>query len=230
MDMAARLATLKKWFDLYDEFMAGVDLACGKGCAACCTCNVTSTTLEGLLIYEGLVAADGLNDLATKVMSAPDTRFQPTITLNQMVEMCVHDLKIPEEINDPEAGACPWLEDERCPLYAVRPFACRAMCSVKNCVSCGEARMPPLVLSVNNVMLQYIEALDRPGASGNLMDVLHFLTDPDHHKGYIEASPAQFPAPLKPNRSFSVLMIPPEHREPMAPLLQGIQAVLRPLR
>lgn len=226
MEIAQRLAILKKWFDLYDDFMARIDLACGKGCAACCTCNVTGTTLEGLLIYDHLAAGDGLEVLASKVFAAPEGRFQPAITLNQMVEMCVHDLKIPEETNDPGAGPCQWLNDDICPIYAVRPFACRAMCSLENCDISGEAQMPPLALSVNNVMMQYIEALDRPGCSGNLTDILQYLSQQENHQRYINGSESQFPAPLKPNLAFQVLMIPPEHRQEIGPLIEAMQGVL----
>ena len=228
MNITTRLDILKQWFELYDDFLVDMDMGCEKGCASCCTCNVTCTTLEGQLIYDQLAAKNRLDNLDAKVASAPERRFQPAITLNQMVEMCVHDLEIPEEINDPSAGTCLWLDEETCPLYAVRPFACRAMCSVNNCTATGEAQMPPFVLSVNNVMNQYIEALDRPGASGNLIDILHFLSIQDNRQAYIDGSQEQFPAPLKPNLPFSVLMIPPEHRERMTPLLQAIQQSIKP--
>ena len=42
----SRLDRLGQLYDLYDAFMAKTDLVCRKGCASCCTCNVTLTSLE----------------------------------------------------------------------------------------------------------------------------------------------------------------------------------------
>lgn len=223
MDIEKRLATLKTWFEIYDEFMAGFDPACGKGCAACCTCNVTGTTLEGLLIYDHFKSEGMLDRCHETVSEAPKGRFQPAITLNQMVALCLNDLNIPEETNDPDAGPCIWLKDDLCPIYAIRPFACRAMCSLENCDTTGEAQMPPLVLSANNVMMQFVEALDRPGGSGNIADVLCFLNRPENHQAYVNGMLSKFPEPLKPNLAFEVLMIPPEHRQQIEPLVQRLQ-------
>lgn len=223
METMEHLTILKKLFRLYDDFMADINVACNKGCTPCCTCNVTCTTLEGFLIYHDLMRRQKLGELDAKVLAAPAGRFQPAITLNQMVEMCVHDLKIPEETNEPGAGHCQWLDEALCSFYTVRPFACRAMCSLQNCAISGEAQMPPLVLTVNHVFMQYVEALDRPGASGNLMDVLHFLSSRKNRQAYMEGSISQFPAPLRPNLPFSVLMVPPEHHEQIATLRQTIQ-------
>ena len=203
--------------------MDGFDPACDKGCASCCTCNVTGTTLEGALIYDHLAPGKGMEALAAQVAAAPVRRYQPAITINQMVELCLNDLDLPEETNDPEAGPCLWLEDNLCPIYAIRPFGCRAMCSLENCKTSGEAQMPPLVLSANNVMMQYIEALDRPGASGNMADVLQFLTQKENYHAYVNGTPLKFPGSLKPNLAFQVLMVPPEHRRQIEPLVQNLQ-------
>lgn len=227
MDIVQRLTTLKKWFGLYDDFMADIGLACGKGCASCCTCNVTGTTLEGLWIYNHLEADGSLKALKAKLSTAPVRRYQPAITLNQMVALCLNDLEIPEETNDPDAGPCLWLEDDLCPLYEQRPFACRAMCSLENCTQSGEAQMPPLVLSANNVMMQFIEALDRPGGSGNIADVLQFLTLKENRQAYTNGTLSVFSDPLKPNLAFEVLMIPPEHRQDMEPLVKALQQVAK---
>ena len=111
----------------------------------------------------------GLNRLAA---AASPTRYRPAVTLNHMAAFCMQGLDLPEEVNDPAAGSCPCLEADLCPLYAVRPFGCRAMLSTRPCVQGGQAHMPPFILSLNNVIMQYLEAIDRPGGWGNLIDVL----------------------------------------------------------
>lgn len=88
--------------------------------------------------------------------------------------------------------------------------------------------MPPLVLSVNNIMMQYIEALDRPGGSGNLTDILQFLFQQENHHAYTSGTRSKFPASLKPNLAFQVLMVPPEHGQEMGPLVQALQQAARP--
>lgn len=227
MDRAMRLAVLRQWFELYTDFMATVEVACARQCAACCTCNVTCTTLEAELIYDHLTVNGGLERLAPRIAGVSSHRFQPAVTTNEMVALCLKGGALPEETNDPGAGICPWLESDACTIYPVRPFGCRAMCSTEECTAHGEAVMPPLVLSVNNVMLQYVEALDRPGGTGNLADVLSFLSSEQKPGTGADRVVSPISPPLLANRPFPALMIPPEHRQAMAPLLKAIGQVVR---
>ncbi len=226
MELEHRLAILKSLYRIYDETVADFDTACGQHCATCCTCNVTCTTLEGWLVFDHLRSHGGIEPISRLVAEAPDTRYRPAITLNHMVAICLQGRELPQEDNDPRAGACPLLEVDLCSLYAVRPFGCRAMLSTHDCTRGGEARMPPYILSLNNVMMQYIEAIDRPGGWGNLIDVLGFFVDEVGRQGYEDQTCHSFKSPLKTNRPFSVLMIPPEHRERMRPLIKRIQTLV----
>lgn len=227
MDVQSRRGILNNWFELYSEFMSSFEVACAKACATCCTCNVTCTTLEGGLIYEYLVASGEGEALADRLSSVSANRFQPAVTTNALAALLVNGETVPEEVNDPEAGACQWLEKGICTIYEVRPFGCRAMCSSQDCATTGEAVMPPLVLSVNNLMMQYIEALDRPGGTGNLTDVLHYIFREQASPGSRLSDVAQLSPPLLSNRSFPVLMLPPEHRRELEPLLKAIGRVVR---
>ena len=87
--------------------------------------------------------------------------------------------------------------------------------------------MPPLILSVNNIVMQFIEALDQPGATGNLIDVLQYLSDPDRRRAYEKQEDPAWPSLLVPNQSIPVLMIPPEHREAVQPLLASLSKCSR---
>jgi hypothetical protein len=75
--------------------------------------------------------------------------------------------------------------------------------------------MPDYVLTVNNVFLQYIEALDKAGVQGNLIDVLIFSTSPGTSERHV----------IK-NHPLPVLMIPPEHRHRIRPLLEDLSRLL----
>jgi hypothetical protein len=78
--------------------------------------------------------------------------------------------------------------------------------------------MPEWLLAANNLMLQYVEGLDAHGVTGNLSALLLLLSQPQS-----AAAPAVMPA----NRSIPVLMIPPDLRKRLDPLLRGIQRMFR---
>lgn len=229
MDIQHRCNRLKSIYAIYDAFIAGTQKACRKHCALCCTCNVTATTLEGWLISEHIrtsLTAPGFGSESPSFI-APARRFQPRVTINGMAALCVKGLPLPEELNDPAAGGCPLIEEDICPIYEVRPFGCRAMLSTVACHLGGEASMPPLILSANNIVMQFIEALDQPGATGNLLDILLYFSDTDRCRAYERQPVLSWPQPLVPNQSIPVLMIPPEHRKAVQPLLRALSSMLQ---
>jgi hypothetical protein len=225
MDIRHRCDQLKGIYAIYDEFTAGTPRACRKHCASCCTCNVTGTTLEAWLIHDHLRrsgAADLPGFYAKLSRLAPPRRFRPRVTINGMAALCMQGRDLPEELNDPGAGGCPLIEDDVCPIYEVRPFGCRAMLSTAICSPGAEACMPSLVLTVNNIVMQWIEALDQSGASGNLTDLLLFFSDPVRSRAYENRQAHPWPRTLLPNQPMPVLMIPPEHRSTVQPLLRSL--------
>jgi hypothetical protein len=219
----AALKGLEKIYALYDQFFCTLRTACGKGCATCCTANVTMTTLEGHFMLDHWQATRQAPPMEILRKSAQNPRFQPTLTINQLAALCLVDKEVPDESADPGAGPCPLLHNDHCTLYAARPFGCRAMVSLTDCAHSGEADMPDFVLAANNLISQFIEALDHAGRFGNLADILLLLSAP-------ETVPQQEHPPLETvaaNRSIPVLMIPPEHRQRMQPLLLALRQVLQ---
>jgi hypothetical protein len=229
MNIEDRCERLKSIYAIYDAFIADTQKACRKHCALCCTCNVTATTLEGWLIQDFIRSRGSVSEAVLQALPgiAPPRRFKPRVTINGMAELCMRGRPLPEEMNDPEAGGCPLIEGDICPIYEVRPFGCRAMVSTVACDLGGEASMPPLLLSVNNIVLQVIEALDRPGATGNLLDILQYFSDPDRRRAYEKQRDPAWPPPLVDNQSIPVLMIPPEHRDAVQPLLASLSKCSR---
>jgi hypothetical protein len=229
MDLNHRCEQLKSIYAVYDAYTADIQKACRKHCASCCTCNVTGTTLEAWLIHDYLCsgAADISGIYKTLSRSAPPRRFQPRVTINAMAALCMRGRELPEELNDPAAGGCPLMDGDICPIYDVRPFGCRAMLSTAVCDLAAEACMPPLVLTINNIIMQYIEALDQPGASGNLIDLLFFFSDPAACRAYENRLANSWSQPLLANQSMPVLMIPSEHRGAVQPLLRSLSILSR---
>jgi Fe-S-cluster containining protein len=217
-----RLKLLKKIYDIYDGITLDAKAKCHKGCSACCTCNVTATTMEGLLIYDYFVRRGKVERLRNIIETAPPSRFLPRVTINQMAALCADGKELPDETNDPSAGNCTLLDDDCCSLYPVRPFGCRAMFSSSDCRLSGEAQMPPFMLSVNNVIMQYLEAVDLPGGTGNLIDVLSFLSAGALCEAYLGGLDFGGSHGLLVNRPFRVLMVPFEHRQSIRPLIQSL--------
>jgi Fe-S-cluster containining protein len=220
------LQLLESLYEVYDTFAGELDIACTKGCAVCCTRNVTLTSLEAALLIKQLDIEMPGRWQALLSAAAELPRFKPEITINQLAELCINDESIPEEEVDPLVGPCPLLMDDTCIAYEARPLACRAMISTTVCSAGESAEMPEFVLTANNVFLQYLEAADSRGVSGNLIDVLlyfHKSDDAMDIRRFVQNKSKRVLA----NRAMPALMIPPEHRRRMTPLLEKIQAVFQ---
>jgi len=222
MDLETKIALLKQIYTRHDEFFAGRKVACRKFCAACCTCNVTMTTLEGYLIVSSLGQAERKQHQPSVQQTLAGRRFQPQVTINAMAALCVAGQAVPEETSDPRWGRCPFLKQAACTIYHVRPFGCRAMMSKHDCAQTGYAAMDDFTLTVNNVFLQTIEHLHHDGLSGNLSDIIQFIISTDKAEtgcGDNLKSPANG---LIRNQVLKTLMIPPEHRVQAQPLLRSL--------
>ena len=214
-------------YSLYDRVMGYRTLACGPGCAACCTCNVTLTGLEARFMIDRLSLPRGQALCTTITQKFPAKRYVPKTSTNQFARLCMQGADLLEQENDPLWGKCPLLENDLCTVYDVRPFGCRAMVSETDCRDTGCAQMPPWVLTVNNVFLQAIEHLDQNGYSGNLSDMLQLIfsgrdvigQDIQHHH-------PQNKGLFVKNEPIKCLMIPPEHREQMKSIVRNLSDLI----
>jgi hypothetical protein len=138
--------------------------------------------------------------------------------------MCAKGIEPPTE-DDPGWNACPLLKDDLCPFYTARPFACRCLVSRQDCGKAGYAEIDDFVLSVNTVFLQTIEHLDAEGCTGNLIDVLRTMAQEGNRNHYENNRLKCANAGLISNQPLKVLMIPPEHRTKMEPILKSLQEI-----
>lgn len=219
-----RLDALQRIYEVYDQALAAYDLACRAGCDACCTANVTLTTLEALKVVAGL--GEDVEKIRALLTSAPDPRrFRPRVGINTVAALALGGEDPPQEGADPEAGPCPLLRDSRCPIYPVRPFACRCMVSSQPCDAAGYATIDDFLVSVNTVFQQTIEDLDAAGATGNLSDLLPMLRRCDIKEAYGRGQLDPAALGLAPNRRMPALMVPPEHRGRMAPIIERLRQI-----
>jgi len=225
MHLSIRLKILDKLYAIYDEYVGNLDVACRKNCAHCCTCNVILTTLEGYKIVDHLESHGIWNWLQAIESVSYKKRFQPKTTTNKIAECCMHGRHLPEEEIQSTGGACPFLKKDQCTLYGVRPFGCRCMVSRRNCNETGFAEIDEFVATVNTVFLQVIEHLDWQGCSGNLTDILQCLATKENRSAYRSDSLACLKWALIPNQKMTVLMIPPEHRKQIEPIVQDLRSI-----
>lgn len=228
MNLNAKLAVLDQIYRVYDEFAANLHIACKKYCAGCCTCNVTMTTLEGYCMAKHMIAY-GKSSLFENIEKAIlKRRFQPQTTTNRLADLCVKGEDPPVEENERLNGSCPLMKDNLCPIYQVRPFGCRCFVSKHDCRDKGYAEVDPFILSVNNLFLQFIEHVDSQGFSGNLIDVLKFMASKKNRHNYKMNTLENPDTGLILNLKIKVLMIPPEYRIKIKPILNALQSIKSP--
>jgi len=225
MDLEKKLTALDQIYRIYDDFSADLVVACKKGCSLCCTHNVILTTLEGYKIVSCLESNDK-SILFKKIrLGLKEGRLQARITTNTLADFCIQGKEVPEEEDASMTDKCPILTDDECPVYPLRPFGCRCFVSKAMCRENGWAEVDPYVLTVNTIFLQYIEHIDAKGASGNLTDVLSFMESQENRERYRQNALKNFSSNLISNRPMKVLMIPPEHRITVRPILSRLQQI-----
>ena len=227
LNIYRRLAVLDQLYKIYDQFIDSLEIACKKYCADCCTCNVILTTLEARRIISALDNNVRQGMLEKLMKQLESRRFTPKITTNQLADICISGEdppeEAPEESNDPSWGQCPLLDDDKCPIYDVRPFACRCMVSKHRCADTGVAEIDKFTITVSHVLQQYIEHIDQNGFSGNMADVLtHIMTNDIPGINTNSETTGTY---LIKNTPLRVLMIPPEHRKKIEPILSALRAI-----
>lgn len=225
MDLTKRLSALDRIYAIYNEFAATLDLACRKTCADCCTSHVTLTTLEGYRLLSRLPLTLKAT-LLKAIPTEPDAdRFRPAITTNQLAELCAKGIEASDEADTDTGKVCALLVDRLCSIYEFRPFGCRCLVSRHNCGEKGHAEIDDFVLSVNTVLLQTLEHVDAGGCTGNLVDVLRVLLCAANWTAYENGSLSCKNNAVISNHPLSVLMIPPEHRTRMEPILKKLRQI-----
>jgi len=229
MYLEQRLDILNKIYGLYNDVAKNLDVACKKYCAACCTPNVTMTSLEGYLIADHIIS-NGQTDLFEAIQSMiSNNRFKPKITINKIADLCRKEGEPPEEGNKYSDKSCPVLKDNLCPIYEVRPFGCRCFMSKYNCSKAGYAEVDSFVMTLNTLFMQFVEQIDFMGFSGNFADVLLLMASNENRDNYKKNTLKHPGIDFVSNLEIKVLMVPPEHRENVKPVLDALFSLLRPL-
>jgi hypothetical protein len=183
------------------------------------------TTLEAYKIDATLPPSERQKMSDRIRMASNLQRFHPTTTTNELAERCAAGEDLSPEPEESFREKCPLLADALCAIYAVRPFNCRCLISRTPCAESGFADMDEAAVAVNTVFLQTIEHVDADGCSGNLLDVLAVLADGEKRAAYAAGTLHCSGYGLISNRPMTVLMVPPEHRQRIEPILQRLRAI-----
>jgi len=203
---------LSEIYAIFSQWSEQHRFACRKGCSVCCTQNIQITELEAQriisFIREQSRQAWLQEKLAHRLPPAGQLR-----TANEWAEACLKGLDI-----DPGGGSftgiCPFLEDDCCSIYEVRPFGCRCFVSLQTCQAGQQALLPTAYLSGATAFTQLIEHLGQGGLWGGMLHLLAALTS---------RKPDGWPPPscriAKPLPGF---LIPEEDYPEIAPLLHKL--------
>ena len=101
MNVETRLAVLGQLYHIYEQFIGAEKVACRKGCALCCTRNVTLTTLEGYYIVKHLGPQGQAEVFQALRQQAAGPRLRPGLTINGMAACCARGGEIDDESGDP---------------------------------------------------------------------------------------------------------------------------------
>ena len=149
--------------------------ACCKGCSTCCSQNVTITAMEGedILRY---VLSEGMVDQFAAALLQADEINRPKYTTNDFAKACLDGRDVDPEIQTNE-GTCPFLKDNICTIYPVRPFSCRLFISSMTCSPGNPAQVSDDHLEASTAVTQVIEHLGQKEYWGNMLDVLMAMLD-----------------------------------------------------
>ena len=225
MEIERKLKALDRVYAVYDEFARTRDKACKMHCHACCTTRVTLTTLEAYKICDSLPPGEREKLFRRVGGTSGIERFRPALTTNALAELCAHDGEVPEENDSPAGENCPLLVEDLCSIYSLRPFNCRCFISRTPCGAKGYADVDEAVLAVNTLFLQAVEHVDADGCSGNLLDVLGVMANEEKRTAYAAGRLHCTGNGLIANRPMKVLMLPPEHRETVEPIMRQLRTI-----
>ena len=211
---------------IYEEFENWVDEknVCKKGCAACCTQNVLITAVEGDLIHRYIREHGKMEDFAARLQKKGITT-KVLLTTNGFAASCLQGDDV-EPVAYGNSDPCPFLEDNCCTIYEVRPFSCRCFISNTTCAPGVPAAIGETYLTASSTIMQIIEHLGQGEYLGNMLDVLLALCDLPENRKYVELLPASLPDQGRANVTKALplpgFLLLEEEMEKVGPLLEAI--------
>ena len=155
--------------------------ACTEGCSCCCTQNVVITALEGEDILDFIIQR-GQEQWCADRLRAAAPGPPPPLTTNEYAAACLEQQAVEDDKEPAPLSRCPFLLNDLCAIYPVRPFACRCFQSEAKCQPGTSAVQPRYYLAAATAMMQLIEHLGQNEYWGNMFDVLLALCDMNNYR------------------------------------------------
>ena len=210
----------------FEKWSTPIPRACTKGCSTCCTQGVMITALEGERIL-GFIRQEGMESWFADRMQRPRPAAPTLLTTNEYAEACLQGIETEDPGPPGESLPCPFLEDNCCSIYAVRPFGCRCFASARVCRPGEAAVLPDSYVAASTAMMQIIEHLGQNEYWGNMLDVLPALCDILQYKpiaGLLADPTMIIQARLRTRRARPLpgFLLLEDEQEKIAPLLKAI--------
>lgn len=171
--MPVKKLILQKILACYEDWSRQFSFACGKGCALCCTQDVTLTAVEAGMLLD-FIRTNNMEPWLHERLGRRLPQRHLRRTTNEYARACLRGEEIPIDSGLFDA-VCPFLEDNLCRVYPARPFSCRCFASTGTCRAGQSASLPSAYLSGATAVSQIIEHLGQFDHWGNMLDVLNVL-------------------------------------------------------
>ena len=162
-------------YNSFEKWSSNLTTSCKKGCSFCCTQNVTITAVEGEEILR-YAREQGKSSWIAEKLGLPRTCTPPKMTTNDFAKACLAGKDVAPETHH-DMTPCPFLEENICMIYPVRPFGCRFFVSTLQCSASRPAQMSDAYFEASMAINQLIEHLGQKEYWGNMLDVLPALCD-----------------------------------------------------
>ena len=178
-------ATYLRIIDEFDRWAGKYGRICTMGCSCCCTGSVTITALEGERIL-GFAVKNGMEQWLADRLRQPVQIGRLRMTTNEFARACLSGREADPGTCE-QLTPCPFLADDICRVYPVRPFSCRCFISTSRCSATRPAQADQHYLSASTAVLQLIEHLGQREYWGIMTDVLLSLLDISTYQGIATA-------------------------------------------
>ena len=209
----------------FSKWSVSGNFCCSPGCSSCCTRNVAITAQEGRRILDYLQSKKSSTWFADR-FNCLKPLPSPAQTTNEYVFTALNGHEESSSQADFQER-CPFLDDEKCAIYPVRPFSCRCFFSTTVCSSQHVATVDNSHLYGSMAMLQIIEHLGQFDWWGNMVEVIAVLSRiPDYQSISAELENTellqQAPGIVRRAKPLPGFIFPDEERERAYLLIQSV--------
>lgn len=167
-----------------------------------------------------------LEKTAERALATATAPSRPKQTINEFAADCFAG-KDTEQEEEGSRDSCPFLKDDICTIYPVRPFGCRCFLSQHVCTRTRPALVTNEYLTACTVISQLVEHLGQGEYYGNLLDVVPAMLDISRYHSIAERTSNTALVHSARSRTLTAkplpgFLLPPEDADTVTPLIDTI--------